>query len=668
MNTRNRICSTLAFLLIAAASFASKPVVITSPNGNIRVEIQLTDKLSFKADYNQVPLIDLSPVSLTLDGGKVLGLNPVLQGKPVFKAVNDVVKPLYGMASVYPETYNEVSLSMKGNYSIVFRVFNNGLAYRFITRFPGKIKVTAEEADFRFYKNHRALMHKVNDFQNSSEEHYVDDAISYLDSGKIASLPLYVDAGDAKVVITESDLLDYPGMYLSWDGTKGLRGVWPAVPSRTKQGGFNGFNITVLERYPWLAETDGTRSFPWRLAVIAPEDKDLLYNNLTYLLASESKIGDAFWVKPGKVAWDWWCANNLTGVPFKTGFNTETYKYYIDYAARNGIRYVNLDEGWSDQFDLLKVNDGTVKIGTNDTPSGGLDMPFLFKYAKEKNVGIILWCVWHTLDHQMDTALAQFEKWGVAGLKVDFMDRDDQYVVNFYERLAKEAAKRHMIVNYHGAYKPTGLERAYPNVINREAVQGLEYNKFSYKATPEHAVSIPFIRMLAGSMDYTPGALNNANREDFRIVSSRPMSQGTRCQQLAMYVVLYAPLEMTSDAPTAYEKEPDILRFIAESPTVWDETKPLAGKAADYLAIARRKGDSWWVGAMTDWTPRELTIDFSFLGNGNFNLELFRDGANAARVGNDYVREIKTITAADKIQISMAPGGGWAARITPVKD
>jgi len=358
-------------------------------------------------------------------------------------------------------------------------------------------------------------------------------------------------------------------------------------------------------------------------------------------------------------------ANNLTGVPFKTGFNTETYKYFIDFAARNGIEYINLDEGWSDQFDLLKINDGSVTLGTNPTLSADLNMKELFAYAREKNVGIILWCVWHTLDRQLEEALAQFEKWGVAGLKVDFMDRDDQLVVNFYERVAREAAKRHMLVNFHGAYKPTGLERTYPNVINREGVQGLEYNKFSNQATPEHAVSIPFIRMLAGPMDYTPGAMTNANKEDFRIINDRPMSQGTRCHQLAMYVVYYAPLEMLSDAPTRYEKEPDILHFLASAPTVWDETLPLDGKVSDYVMMARRKGSTWWVGAMTDWTARSLTLDLNFLGEGTYTMELFRDGANAHRIGDDYVREVKTVTRNDKISLELAPGGGWAARISP---
>jgi alpha-glucosidase len=355
------------------------------------------------------------------------------------------------------------------------------------------------------------------------------------------------------------------------------------------------------------------------------------------------------------VAWDWWNAVNLTGVKFKTGFNTETFKYFIDFAAANNIQYVNLDEGWSDQADLLKV---TTK----------LDMPEIIRYAKEKKVGLFLWCIWHTLDKQLPQAMDQFEKWGIAGLKVDFMDRDDQEVVNFYERLAVEAAKRKILINYHGAMKPTGLERTYPNVINREAVRGLEYNKFNSEGTtPEHAATIPFIRMVAGPMDYTPGAMTNANQRTFKSINDRPMSQGTRTQQLAMYVVYYAPLQMMADAPTAYEQEPEVLKFLSTVPTTWDQTVPLESKVSDYTAIARRKGDTWYVGALTDWTARSTQLDFSFLGEGTYTLEFFADGANAARVGNDYVKETRKITKADKLPIHMAPGGGWVGIITPAR-
>jgi len=452
-----------------------------------------------------------------------------------------------------------------------------------------------------------------------------------------------------KVLITEVDLLDYPALYLTSDGKTSLTSILPTVVTTTKLNGWNNVNYQKLAtaRADYIAETNGNRSFPWRTMIFANADKDFMNSNLVYLLATESKLKDVSWIQPGKVAWDWWNSNNLTGVNFKTGFNTDTYKYFIDFAAKNGIKYVNIDEGWSDQTNLLKVAEK-------------LDMPEVVRYAKEKNVGLFLWCIWHELDEQMTEAMDQFQKWGIAGVKVDFMDRDDQEVVNFYEKCAFEAAKRKILVNFHGAMKPTGLERTYPNIVNREAVQGLEYNKFTEKCTPEHAATVPFIRMVAGPMDYTPGAMQNYNKTDFRMVFDRPGSQGTRCQQLAMFVLYYAPLEMMADAPTAYEKEPEILKFCAQTPTVWDETVALDGKISDFAVIARRKGDKWYIGGLTDWTPRNLNVDLSFLPAGNFEAEIFSDGSNAERVGNDYKRTVKTVSNKDKLPFEMAAGGGFA--------
>jgi alpha-glucosidase len=657
----------LATLLCCVFISQAKDKVITllSPDKNIRVTINVGDSIRYQVSYKETNITSMNTLSMTLDDGTVLGVKSPFAAS-VSRSVNEDVKPLYGMASVYKDHFNEVQLRFKNNFSVVFRAYDNGVAYHFVTALPGRIKVKDEEVTYSFSDNVRASMMKVNSFLNSYEEHYVDSTISFLNSGKIAALPLLVSGNPVKIGISESDLLDYPGLYFTYNGNNGLKGVLPKFVAKDSVGGCcPNFEKIPYGRAEYIAETDGKRSFPWRLMIIAEQDKDLLYNNLVYLLASDNRIGDASWIKPGKVAWDWWNANNLTGVPFKTGFNTDTYKYFIDFAAANGIEYVNMDEGWSSQFDLLKLNDGSIKIGTN--AGGGLDMPYLFDYAKKKNVGIILWCVWHTLDRQMNEALDQFEKWGVKGLKVDFMDRDDQTVVNFYERLAKEAAKRKMLVNFHGAFKPTGIERTYPNIINREAVQGLEYNKFTNQCTPDHAAHIPFIRMLAGSMDYTPGGLYNANEKDFRTVPEQPMTQGTRCQQLAMYTLFYAPLEMLSDAPTAYEKEPKILKYLASMPTVWDETIPLDGQVGDYAVIARKKGDEWFVSGITDWTGRKLNVKFDFLGNEKYDAEIFTDGPNANRVGSDYVRSEKQISKGDAMEIEMANGGGFAIRLTPVK-
>jgi len=662
----NRIVLSI-ILLIAGISLhaADKTFTLASPDKNISVNITAGKQVSYQVSFKGIAITAQNKLSMTLGDGTVLG-NADALAKSATSSVNNDVKPLYGMAAVYHDNYNQLKLDFKKKFSVIFRVYNTGVAYRFVTAMPGKIKVKDEQVEYAFSEDVNASMMKVGGYLNSYEDRYVDDKISYLDSNKIAALPLLIKSKGINVAVTESDLWDYAGLYLTYGGNNTLKGALPKFVTKDSIGGCcPNFERLPLQRADYIAETDGTRAFPWRLMIIAEQDKDLLYNDLVYLLAADNKIGDTGWIKPGKVAWDWWSANNLTGVPFKTGFNTETYKYFIDFAARNGIEYINMDEGWSDQFDLLKLNDGSIKIGSN--AGGGLDMPFLFDYAKKKNVGIILWCVWHTLDRQMDAALTQFEKWGVKGVKVDFMDRDDQTVVNFYERLGKATAKRHMLVNYHGAMKPTGLERAYPNIINREAVQGLEYDKFTNRATPDHAAHIPFIRMLAGSMDYTPGGLYNANRKDFKISAERPMTQGTRCQQLAMYTMYYAPLEMLADAPTAYEKEPDILNYIAKMPTVWDATVPLDGNVGEYAVIARRKGNDWFVSGLTNWTGRAVKIKFDFLSAGKYKAEIFTDGPNANRIGNDYTRTERDIAKGDEMNIEMANGGGFAIRLSPVK-
>jgi len=408
--------------------------------------------------------------------------------------------------------------------------------------------------------------------------------------------------------------------------------------------------LKVLETAGIIAETDGTRFFPWRVCVIAAEDRELVESDMVFRLAPALKLEDTSWIRPGKVVWDWWNALNLYGVDFEAGINTQTYKHYIDFASEHGIEYVILDEGWSDTTDLLKI-------------SSDIDLEKLIDFANKKDVGIILWCVWITLDKQLHEALDAFKKWGVKGIKVDFMDRDDQKVVNYYWRVAEEAAKRQLLVNFHGAYKPTGLRRAYPNVLTREGVLGLEYSKWSSRITPGHDLLIPFIRMLAGPMDFTPGAMINAQKTQFHAVFNRPMSQGTRVHQLAMYVVYESPLQMLCDSPSNYRREPEMMDFISAVPTVWDETIVLDAKVGDYILIARKRGEEWYVGAMTNWDSRKLIVNFDFLGDWTYSADIFQDGPNASRIASDYKRISKELKKTDSIEIELAPGGGWAARI-----
>jgi alpha-glucosidase len=384
--------------------------------------------------------------------------------------------------------------------------------------------------------------------------------------------------------------------------------------------------------------------------VVADRDAVLLDTDIVYRLASETTMTDTSWIKPGKVAWDWWNYNNIYGVPFRAGVNTDTYKHYIDFAAENGLEYIILDEGWYKLGDLLST-----------VPE--IDMDALAAYAKEKKVGLVMWVVWKTLDLQLDAALDRFEAWGVKGIKVDFMQREDQWMVNYYERIAKAAAKRKLLVDFHGAYKPTGLYRTYPHVVTSEGVLGLEQDKWGEDASPTNAVTFPFLRMMAGPVDYTPGAMMNATKADFKPIFNRPMSQGTRCHQLGMYVVFESPLQMLADTPSNYRKEPESLALLSKVPSVWDETKVLSATIGEHILVARRAGSDWWVGGLTNWDARDVEIDLSFLGAGAFQAEIHRDGPNADRVGVDYVREVKPVSSADRLKIHMAPGGGVAIRI-----
>lgn len=628
-----------------------KDIIVTSPDKNIKVTVVTGRDLTYSISFGGKKYLDRSAVSMTLSNGKVLGVNPVIANIKS-QTVSRMIKPLYGITNVISENFNETAINIKGSYSVVFRVYNEGVAYRFVTNFQQDFNVVSELSNFQFTENHRAYFHPI-----LSESNYRIQKISDPSpKPNYTSLPLLVKTNDGtNILIHESDVLNYPCMSLSVDTAHVNRLIanHARYPKRVQPGGYMNFNLDVKETEDYIAKTKGARDFPWRIIAFEKNDKDILSNQLVYLLASESKLKDVSWIKPGRVSWDWWNAMNLTGVPFKTGVNTATYKYFIDFAAANGIEYVNLDEDWSDPFDLMKVNKN-------------LDVEQVINYAKSKKVGIILWCMWQTLDKQMVQAMDLFQKWGVAGLKVDFMDRDDQVVVEFHERILREAAARKMLVNYHGAYHPTGMARTYPNNINVEGVRGLEWNKFDPDgASPDHAVSIPFIRMFAGSMDYTPGAMTNFNKKEWKQITDRPMSQGTRCQQLAMFVVYYAPLQMLSDAPTAYEKEPDYLNFISQIPVVWDEVRPLESAVGKFVAVARRKGSSWFLGAMTNWDARKLEIPLDFLEKGKtYEAEIFADGANAHRVGSDYVRLRKEVKFGDVLPIELSAGGGFAARFS----
>jgi alpha-glucosidase len=638
----------VAFVFSSAVTFA-KDYEVASPDKTLRLKITINEKIQYSVRHQSKLLIEPSSISMKLSNGKILGIDPKVRQLKRRTIHQEIIPAIRVKNKVIPDRFKEMSLEFEGGFGLICRAYNDGVAYRFVTDIDEEIKVVTEEVAFNFIDDHAIYVPEEESFQTHSERDYKYLKLSEISDKMMCSLPALVNiAHGPKVLITEADLEDYPGLYLRGGNNRSVYGKFPAYALAEKAR--NDRDVPVTKRADYIAKTHGRRSFPWRVLIVVEKDGDLIESEMVFKLAKPLQLKDISWIKPGKVAWDWYNYNNIYGVDFRAGVNTETYKYYIDFAAKYGLEYVILDEGWYVLGDLMNVVDS-------------MDVEELFRYAKSKNVGIIPWVIWKTLDDQLIEAMDQFEKWGAKGLKVDFMQRDDQWMVNYYHKIAKEAAKRHMLIDFHGSYKPTGLRRAYPNVITREGVRGLENCKWGAAANPEYNVTIPFIRMVPGPMDYTPGAMVNAQKQNFHPVFNRPMSLGTRCHQLAMYVVYESPLQMLADSPTNYLKERECMKFLAEVPTVWDETKVLDAKVADYVLIARRSGDDWYVGAMTDWTSRELTVDFSFLSPGRHRIEIYKDGINADRHGNDYKRERAKVTASDKMKIKLAPGGGWAAII-----
>lgn len=654
----------LAFALVVAISFSwAQSFTLYSPDKRLHVDVELSKKDVLYSVGDQVgQIIAPSAISMQLSDGRVLGKNPKFLRKTLTAMVGQKVDALFYRKSEIDADYNELVIMLKGDYQVVFRAYNQGVAYRFETAFKDSVVVVDEMADFHFAADFPAYVPYTSFvpkdpatadkmFTTSFENQYAHlEKLSDMDSKRLAFLPVMVELPQGrKVVITEADLLDYPGMYLQRGGEDVLSTCHPQRPKSWEQGGHNNLQYIVKERENYIAKTKGTRAFPWRVMAISQSDKELVDNDLVYLLASPSKLKDISWIKPGKVAWDWWNAWNIWDVDFEAGINTATYKYYIDFAAQYGVEYVILDEGWAvnKKADLFQV-----------VPE--IDLPEICRYANSKGVGIVLWVGYAAIDKDMEHVCEHYAKMGVKGFKVDFMDRDDQIVVNFYERMAATAAKYHLFVDFHGAYKPTGLQRTYPNVLNFEGVFGLEQMKWADAKTDQvtYDVTIPYIRMLAGPMDYTQGAMRNATKWCYAPCWNDPMSQGTRCHQLAEYVVFDAPFSMLCDAPTAYMQEPECMQFIAEVPTVWDETRILDGEVAKYVVSAKRKGDVWYVGLLNNWDARDITLDLSSLQLKGEKATLFVDGANAHRKGCDYKKKEVEVPTDKQLKIHLAPGGG----------
>ena len=642
---------------------AAKEYPLASPDGKLAVTVNVADGVTWSLNHGEDALIADSPISMTLSDGVVYGAGDKVS-KVSRRSVDQMLGTVVYKKDQVRDHFNEMTLKFK-EFSLVFRAYDDGVAYRFISHSKKPFNVVSEQATFAFAQDWNMWVPYVcqnletleTQFFNSFENRYEYCPISKWNKERLAFLPLMVDGPSGKkIVVAESDLLDYPGMFL-YNSAEGsvLEGRYATVPKEVEQGGHNNLQMLVKSREDYIASFDGATSFPWRIVSVSENDAQMADSDLVWKLASAAEDRDWSWVKPGKVAWDWWNDWNLYGVDFRAGINNDTYKYYIDFASKYGIEYVILDEGWAvnKQADLFQV-----------IPE--IDLEELVAYGKERNVGLILWAGYWAFDRDMERVCDHYSKMGIKGFKVDFMNRDDQKMVDFYTRTAKLGAKYGLLIDFHGAFKPSGLQRTYPNVINFEGVFGLEQMKWS-KADVDmvtYDVTMPFIRMFAGPVDYTQGAMRNAVRKNYRPVNTEPMSQGTRCRQLAEYVIFESPLNMLCDSPSNYMSESECTEFIAAVPTVWNETRALEGKVGEYVSIARRSGEVWYVGALTDWNKRSLSLDLSFLPEGEYQVEVFRDGINADRAACDYKREIIDLPSDKKLGISMSNGGGYVARIT----
>lgn len=647
---------------IVLVSLLASAINLFSPDGRTVVSIETGNEISYSVSSDGTLLLDKASASLTLGNGQVLG-----SGKPSRvsgrKVSTTVQSPVYRKAEI-AEEFNEKTLHFRGG-DVVFRAYDNGVAYRFVVRQGKPFTVTGEKAAFRFAEDFKSYVPYCNNnektyegqFFNSFERTYAVAPLSQWEKGRLAFLPMMVATEDGhRICITDADQLDYPGMFLSnEDGDATLESVFAAYPKKWHEGGHHKLQRIVEEREDYIASfnTKDAVNLPWRAMAITANDVDMADNDLVYLLSTPADDRDWSWVRPGKVAWDWWNDWNIRNVPFEAGVNNETYKYYIDFASANGIEYVILDEGWavSDKVDLFDI-------------APEIDLEMLCSYAQQKGVGLILWAGYNAFAKDVERVCKHYSEMGVKGFKVDFMDSDNQQTISFLTGAAKIAAEYHMMLDYHGICKPAGLTRTYPNVINYEGIFGLEQLKWSKPEVNmvEYDVTAPYIRFLAGPADYTQGAMRNATRKSYYPCNSEPMSQGTRCHQLALYVIYSSPLNMLCDSPSNYLENMDCTKFIAQIPTVWDETVAIDGKIGEYIVMARRSGDTWYIGGTTNWDARDITLDLGKLGLAGRNAEIFTDGANAHRNATDHTTA--EIILDNSMQIHLAPGGGFAIKVS----
>lgn len=661
MKNNKKLCFAILslLLLIGNASLAAKEkkYVLSSPDGTLKVEISTGNELAYQVMHGNDTILSHSNIALVLEDGTIVGKTPRITGERRKKIKDNIESPFYRFKE-FVATGNELDLKLKGGFGIIFRAYNEGVAYRFYTTQSSDIIIKEEQAEFNFPQDYTAyLPYTTNDkkpmamaFQNVYDITPLSKA-----QPKLAFLPVTVDCGSVKLTLLESDLEAYPGMFVqSQQGKYGLKGVFAPYPAKTDFYPWRKQEY-VTETTDFISRSCGSRFYPWRVLAITEKDTDMPVNNLVYALASPNRIGDTSWIKTGKVAWDWWNDWNLKGVPFKAGINMDTYKYYIDFASRNGLEFIVLDEGWY-----------APKSGDMLTVIPELDLPELIAYGKSKGVEIVLWTVFNVLDSQLEAACKKYADMGIKGFKVDFLDRDDQTAVEMVYRIAEMTARYKLTLDLHGIYKPTGINRTYPHIINFESVFGMEEVKWTdiKNNMPLYDVTFPYIRMMAGPVDYTPGAMRNATKADWRAIYYTPASMGTRCHQLAAYIVHDSPFTMLCDAPTNYLNEQECVDFMASLPVEVDSTFIASGELGKYIVTVRKKDVNWYIGGMTNWDERDVQLDFSFLPEGmSYTAVLFKDGVNANKQAEDYRKETIRINKDSRLILHLASGGGFAMKL-----
>ena len=661
MKNNKKLCLAILSLLLLSgnASFAAKEkkYVLSSPDGTLKVEISAGNELAYQVMHGNDTILSHSNIGLVLENGTIVGKTPRITGERRRKIKDNIESPFYRFKE-FVATGNELDLKLKGGFGIIFRAYNEGVAYRFYTTQSSDIIIKEEQAEFNFKEDYTAyLPYTTNDKKPMAMAYQNVYDITPLSKAqpKLAFLPVTVDCSSVKLTLLESDLEAYPDMFVqSQQGKYGLKGVFAPYPAKTDFYPWRKQEY-VTETTDFISRSRGSRSYPWRVLAITEKDTDMPVNNLVYALASPNRIGDTSWIKTGKVAWDWWNDWNLKGVPFKAGINMDTYKYYIDFASRNGLEFIVLDEGWYDP-----------KSGDMLTVIPELDLPELIAYGKSKGVEIVLWTVFNVLDSQLEAACKKYADMGIKGFKVDFLDRDDQTAVEMVYRIAEMTARYKLTLDLHGIYKPTGINRTYPHIINFESVFGMEEVKWTdiKNNMPLYDVTFPYIRMMAGPVDYTPGAMRNATKADWRAMYYTPASMGTRCHQLAAYIVHDSPFTMLCDAPTNYLNEQECVDFIASLPVEVDSTFIASGELGKYIVTVRKKDVNWYIGGMTNWDERDVQLDFSFLPEGmSYTAVLFKDGVNANKQAEDYRKETIRIDKDSRLTLHLASGGGFAMKL-----